>query len=78
MTAVRIATEKEARRVGATQPIAPQYTPLGNLSRRAIQSIVRAFGAPVTEAQGNRAAKISGRRARLRADTVEVICQTVG
>ncbi len=41
-------------------------------------SMVRAFGAPVTEAHGNSAAKISGSGAAVRAATVEVICSTVG
>ena len=41
-------------------------------------AMLEAFGAPVTDAQGNSAAKTSGSEARVVAVTVEVICQTVG
>ena len=40
--------------------------------------IVLAFGAPVIDAQGNSAAKISASPAAVSADTQEVICQSVG
>ena len=43
-----------------------------------MKRIVAGFGAPVTEAQGNRAPNSSGSRASETAVTVEVICQTVG
>ena len=42
-------------------------------------SIVRFFGAPVTEAQGKSAVRITPESgARVRAVTVEVICRSVG
>ena len=40
--------------------------------------MVRTFGAPVIEAQGKSAARISGTARWVRASTVEVICSTVG
>ena len=59
MTAVRMATLNRASPPGATSPTAPVYTPRGSDSSAAMISIVRCFGAPVTDAEGNVAAKIS-------------------
>jgi hypothetical protein len=39
--------------------------------------MVRALGAPVTEPEGNRAARMSGTGAVVREAMEEVICQTV-
>ena len=43
-----------------------------------IQLMARGLGAPVTEAQGKSAVRISGSRAVVAPTTVEVICQTLG
>ena len=65
---------------GRTTPTAPQYTPRGEGSRSRISCMARTLGAPVTEPQGNNAAKtsVSVVPDRVRACTSDVICQTVG
>ena len=51
---------------------------LGDGSSWAMISIVLTFGAPVIEAGGNRARKMSLRLALVLASMMEVICHTVG
>ena len=62
----------------SSQPIAPVYSPRGVLSSVSINCIVRCFGAPVIDPHGNSARSTSANdvRARNRASTVDVICQT--
>ena len=53
--AVRIATLKRALRSGLIIPTAPVYRRRGPSSRSAMMRIVLIFGAPVIDAQGNKA-----------------------
>ena len=55
------------------KPIAPQYTPLDELSLFAMLFIEATFGAPVMDAEGKSASKISTVDLRLLAETVLVI-----
>ena len=61
------------------EPIAPVYRPRGPASSAAIHSIVRCFGAPVIEPQGNSARSRPARStsSRRRDSMVEVIWNTV-
>ena len=79
---VRMATLNRARKDspgGATTPTAPQYTPRGSGSSSRMSSMVRCFGAPVTEPDGNSARNTSTSPVpgRGRAVTSEVSCHTV-
>ena len=64
IAAVRIATLKIASPPGATNPIAPQYTPRGACSIDAISRMLLLFGAPVIDPAGKqRAEHVRQRRA---------------
>ena len=57
---VRIATLRSpTRRSASTQPMAPQYTPRGSVSRSSITPHAAILGAPVTEPGGNVASMAS-------------------
>lgn len=84
ITAVRMATLQIDEGLapsweGVIIPIAPQYRPRGDGSRRAMARMAATFGAPVIDPQGNVAANTSARptSGRSVACTVEVSCHTV-